>query len=113
MAQIKHTRERMAVVSLDWPLEVDGGLVSEVILRRLTGAEVAALQERMMGDAPSEEQLLAAFADQPVDVIAALDADDFITLKDRVVDFLPKRIRAALEAVMKAEMPDPEAPPPS
>lgn len=103
MAEIKHSRaDRMATVPLEWPVQVDGAEVAAVTLRRLTGGEVAALQEQMMGDAPSEAALIAAFADQPLDVISALDADDFLTLKDRVFDFLPKRIRAALEAASEA-----------
>ena len=103
MAEVKHSRaDRMATVPLEWPVQVDGAEVAAVTLRRLTGGEVAAIQEQMMGDASSEAALIAAFADQPLDVISGLDADDFLTLKDRVFDFLPKRIRAALEADSEA-----------
>lgn len=103
MTEVKHSRpDRMATVPLEWPLLVDGAEVAAVTLRRLSGGEVAALQEKMMGDTPSEEALIASFADQPLSVISALDADDFLALKDRVFDFLPKRIRAALEAASEA-----------
>lgn len=111
MAEIKHTRaDRMATVALDWPLTVNGAEVASITLRRLTGGEVAALQEQMLGAAADEPALIAAFADQPSEVIAILDADDFLSLKERVVDFLPRRIRAALEAAMAAEAEDEAAP---
>ncbi len=101
---------RLKTVPLEWPLELDGATVSEITLRRLTGGEVAKLQSAMLDEDASDEAMIAAFADQPAEVIAALDADDFMELKELVVDFLPRRIRAALEAVLLAADQDEEAP---
>lgn len=92
---------KMKTFDLEWPLEVEGQTISQITLRRLTGGEVAALQDAMMGDGANDAAMIAAFADQPAPVIAQLDADDFMELKERLVDFLPKRIRAALEAAAK------------
>lgn len=95
---------KMKAVDLEWPVEVDGQTISQVTLRRLTGGEVAGLQDAMMGDGANDAAMIAAFADQPASVIAQLDADDFMELKERLVDFLPKRIRAALEAMARDEV---------
>ena len=56
---------------------------------------------RFLGDALH----VGSLAHQPAHLgeIAALDADDFYALKDAVVDFLPRRIRQALEAVLAEE----------
>lgn len=95
---------RLKAIELEWPLDrPDGQTITAITLRRLTGGEVAALQDAMTGDNATDAAMIAAFADQPADVIAALDADDFMELKEAVVDFLPKRIRSALEAVLRDE----------
>ncbi|MDO5631146.1 MAG: phage tail assembly protein [Paracoccus sp. (in: a-proteobacteria)] len=101
MAKHIKAAARTATLELDWPLELDdGSVLDQITLRRLTGAEVADLQEQMVPCGISEAALLAAFCDQSADIIASLDADDFIELKERVVDFLPKRLRAMVEAEM-------------
>lgn len=96
-------KQRLKTVQLEWPLEYEGQSIEQVTLRRLTGGEVAGLQDAMMAEGATDAGMIAAFADQPEAVIAALDADDFYTLKDAVVDFLPRRIRQALEAVLAEE----------
>lgn len=109
---IEHRRQgRLETLTLDWPLSVNGEEVDKIQMRRLTGGEVAALQDAMLGDGASEVGLVAAFCDQPADVIAQLDADDFLTLKDRVADFLPQRIRRALEAALTAAVSSTQADP--
>lgn len=95
---------RLKTIELEWPaLLGDGRTITTITLHRLTGGEVAELQEAMTGDNATDAAMIAAFADQPAGVIAALDADDFMELKEAVVDFLPKRIRSALEAVLRDE----------
>lgn len=96
-------KPRLKTVQLEWPLEYEGQSIEQVTLRRLTGGEVAGLQDAMMAEGATDAGMIAAFADQPEAVIAALDADDFYALKDAVVDFLPRRIRQALEAVLAEE----------
>ncbi len=95
---------RLKTVELEWPLDrPDGETITTITLRRLTGGEVAELQEAMTGDNATDAAMIAAFADQPAAIIAALDADDFMELKEAVVDFLPKRIRSALETALRDE----------
>ncbi len=93
----KSDRPRIATIQLEWPLDFDETALTEISLRRLTGGEVASLQEKMMAGG-SEADMLAAFCDQPADIIAQLDADDYLDLKAKVVDFLPKRLRELMEA---------------
>lgn len=92
-----NAKPRTASITLEWPLDLDEVALDVITLRRLTGGEVAALQETMMAGG-SEADMLAAFCDQPADIIAQLDADDYLELKARVVDFLPKRLREMMEA---------------
>lgn len=94
---------RSKSILLEWPLDLpDGSTLTEITLRRLTGGGVAALQDAMVGDNATDAAMISAFCDQPAEVIARLDADDFLEIKDQVIDFLPKRIRTALEAVLSA-----------
>ena len=93
----KNTRPRTATIQLDWPLDAEDAGLDKITLRRLTGGEVAALQELMMAGG-SEADMLAAFCDQPAEIINQLDADDYLELKAAVVDFLPKRLREMMEA---------------
>lgn len=93
-------KERTGTLTLDWPLSApDGAVISELTLRRLTGAEVAAVQDAIMGG--DESKMLALFTDAPAELIDALDQDDRIELKKRMVDFLPRSLRAVLEAAQE------------
>ena len=97
------TRARHAEYTLEWPIEHEGRAIDRITLHHLTGGEVADLQERMIGDGASDAAMIAAFADQPAEVIAARDADDFLELKDMVIGFLPRRIREAVERAVAAD----------
>ena len=96
-------KPRSNTLELEWPLDLDGEMILSITLRSIVGSEVAALQEAMLAEGATDEAMIAAFADQPAEVIGQLDADDFMTLKEMVVDFLPRRIRAALQAAIQAE----------
>ena len=91
-------RARMKTIDLDWPVVVDGVTIEAVTLRRLTGGEVAELQEGIERDGNDDNAMIAQFADQPVQVINALDQDDCEKLKEATFDFLPQSIRAGIEA---------------
>lgn len=94
---------RTKAVPLDWPLTVDGQLVDCVTVRRLSGGEVGALQEAVAADGFQFETIIHHLVDQPDYVIAALDQDDQDRVAEAVFDFLPARMRAALETA-QAEM---------
>lgn len=97
---------RTGKIPLEHVLVVDGKNVSEIIVRRLTGGEIAALAEG--GNAEmGNSAFLATFTDQPIEVIDALDADDLTALTEKVTDFLPRRIREAMEqAAARVPAPD-------
>ncbi len=104
-------RPRFRDVPLDFPLLVDGETVDTVTVRRLTAAEVGEMQDAMGVDGFQFERLMAAFTDQPQEVLDALDQDDFAEVSETVLDFLPERMRAELiaageqmEAIMQAKI---------
>ncbi len=70
---VAETRARHAEYALEWPIEYEGWTIDRITLHRLTGAEVADLQDRMIDKGASEVALIAIFADQPAEVIAALE----------------------------------------
>lgn len=92
-------KPRSLTIDLEWPLQLADGRKLEVIsLRRLTGGEVATLQTRLMEAEGRDEVMIAAFSDEPAEVIMALDQDDYMAVKAAAFDFLPRRLRQAIEA---------------
>lgn len=79
-------RKRFRVVPLQWPIEYDGTVWSEITVRRLTAAEVAAFIE-------AEDKKLPPMFDAPAIVIDNLDDDDAVEVNKAVADFLPRRWR--------------------
>ncbi len=96
-------RSRSKSYELEWPLDIGGVELTHIEVRRLTGEEVADLQERLSQGGGTNEALIAEFADQPVEVINALDQDDIEELGDMVYDFLPRRMREGMEALAAQE----------
>lgn len=97
-------RARSKDIPLEWPVIVDGVELKHITIRRLTGGEVAGLQERLEAN-NTDEALILEFVDQPIEVLNALDQDDIATLGDAVFDFLPRRLRESIEAAAKAQFP--------
>lgn len=90
-AVAKIAGERSKTIPLEWPVEYDGKVYSEITVRRMTGREV---QEffKSKDDAGG----LPMF-DCPREVIEALDADDDVTINKAVLDFLPRSLRGSDE----------------
>lgn len=99
--EFANTASRILSVPLEWPLLIDGESLEAIIVRRLTGREVGELQELMGQESFSDEVMMEFFTDQPQAVIEALDQDDFQSVKAKVLDFLPKRVRDAMEAAQE------------
>ena len=101
---------RETSVPLSWPLLVDGVEVGAIIVRRLTGGEIAALAERQGTSEMDNATFLATFTDQPVEVMNALDADDLDAISEQVKVFLPRRIREEMEnAASRVHLQEPGA----
>lgn len=81
------------------PVEWNGTIHSEVSIRRLKGRDFMALQ-RMTGD--ESVGLLSIVTGLPPEVIAELDADDFVTMSEAAQDFLPLKLRAAAGLISAA-----------
>lgn len=88
---------RKTSITLSWPLLVDGVELQEITVRRLTGGEIAELADRQGDSEMDNATFLATFADQPVEVMNALDVDDFDAVSEQVKVFLPRRIAKELE----------------
>ncbi|SDF90179.1 hypothetical protein PUH89_04030 [Rhodobacter capsulatus] len=102
---VDNGRPRTAELPLEWPLQLPaGGRIDVLHLRRLRGSEVAKVQELML--AGKEADVLAVFTGECVEVIEALDQDDMVELKARLADFLPRSLRAALDAAQELMLAD-------
>jgi hypothetical protein len=86
--------KRFRKMELAWPLTVDGKSYTSVTARRLSGAEVQAYIESIKADAAS---VAPPMLDIPFDVYEALDDDDRMMVDEAISDFLPRRLRSALE----------------
>jgi hypothetical protein len=81
--------DRTKTIPLEWPVEYDGEIYTDVTVRRMTGAEVSAFFAQ-----PEETRRLPMF-NCPAEVIDALDADDAAAVSKAVMDFLPRSMRPA------------------
>jgi hypothetical protein len=84
---------RTKLVPLAWPIQLGDQRIDTLTVRRLTGRDFSRLTRLPEGD--ESAALAALMTDQPIDVISALDADDFANLTEACQDFLPSRMRAA------------------
>lgn len=92
---------RRRCVALQWPLEYDGRVYAEILVRRLTVGEVAAWVESLKAGGNNAHMPIyvdAAGAPIPAAVIDALDDDDGAALDEVVRDFLPRRFRGLQES---------------
>jgi hypothetical protein len=85
-------RSRVRTVHLEWPVEYDGRRFDEIIVRRMIGAEVTRLSDLITSQF-DDSDLFALVCDTPAVVIRALDQDDWLAVREAVLDFLPRRFR--------------------
>ena len=98
-ARIVSPREREKMVPLEWPVEYDGKIWTEIRVRRVTGGEVAAYMEKMRnGDANA----VAPMVDCPQEVWDAMDDDDQVAVDEAARPFWPRRLLAALGLAQEA-----------
>lgn len=83
-------KTRSKTIGLDYPIEFGGKVYASITVRRMTGAEVSA-----WANAAGADNL--PMFDCPQEVVDALDADDAEAVSKAVIDFLPRRMRAASE----------------
>jgi hypothetical protein len=86
---------RAKMIPLEWPVEFDGKLWTEIRIRRASGKEVRDYLEQLR---TSEADVLPPMIDCPIEVWNALDADDQLTIDEAAAEFMPKRLRALFDA---------------
>lgn len=99
-ARIVSDLPREKMIPLQYPLEFDGQLISEVRVRRVSGKEVQDYMDAIGRD----ESPVPPMFDCPMEVYDAMDDDDRMTLDKEAVPFLPRRLKAiAAQALASGE----------
>lgn len=91
-------KARFRDVPLAYPLKVDGEVLDKITVRRLTGLEVVSLQQSLSEEGFIFERVVERYTEQPGYILDALDQDDFTEVSETVIDFLPEKMRADLNA---------------
>ncbi len=96
--------QRQKVIKLEWPFTLDGKIYKQVIMRRMTQADVADMVRQMNAAeaAGLPMTMFPMFYDMDGvkltdDVYGAMDADDAAKLDEAARDFLPRRFAPATE----------------
>ena len=89
--------KRSETVTLDWPVEYDGKVWTEITVSRMTVGE---LQTFFSDD--SDGKVLPMF-DAPPEVMNGLDPDDDDNIKEVVMRFFPRRLRPAADTAPNVE----------
>lgn len=96
-------RARTGELSLEWPITVNGELVRQITVRRITGGEMVGIQALTEQEGFDDAALFAMICDQPAEVLRMLDGDDWIALREVALNFLPRAFREAFILSSKAQ----------
>lgn len=88
-------RERW--VTLSFPVEYDGRIWDRIRVRRISAKEL-----RDYLSAVGEEFVMPPVVDCSIAIWDAMDADDQADVDEAAIEFMPRRLRAAAEALMTA-----------
>jgi hypothetical protein len=91
-------KKAFKTVDLEYPVIFDGKEYSSITIRRMTQGDV----RRYVEAAASGEDPPMPNLDCPIELLDELDADDFDRVDTAVRDFLPQRLRTALERYREA-----------
>lgn len=102
VARIVSDRPRYKSIKLDWPVEFNGKVYSEINISRLTVSEVANFAKSLEGSKDDEAAMLPMFFDNemqpiPKEVFDAMDQDDKDAIDQESLLFLPRRFRGLAE----------------
>ena len=89
-------RPRSRTVTLEWPLEFDGKVYEQIVVRRATLADLAVFAEQLAA-LPKGQEIHLPMYDAPDAVIDALDPDDRDSLNAAADGFLLRRWLASSE----------------
>ena len=96
VARIVTNLPRERLIPLQFEVEFDGELYTDIRVRRLTGAEVALYYEQVQAGYRSARP---PTVDCPDEVYAALDDDDRYDVEAAAIDFLPRRLKEGIDAL--------------
>lgn len=95
IAKVIYTGDHEKLVPLEWPIEFDGKLWTEIRVHRVSGKAVRDYLDALRS---SEADILPPMIDCPLEVWNALDADDQHTVDLAAAEFTPKRLKAIFNA---------------
>lgn len=101
-ARIVSDRPRIKTIKLEWPVEFNGKVYSEISISRLTVAEVANFAKSLEETKDDEATMLPMYFDSetqpiPKEVFDAMDQDDKDAIDQESISFLPRRFRGLTE----------------
>lgn len=94
IARIINPQGRSKSVPLQFPVEFDGKVWDAIEVRRCTGTEIRAYFDKM---GEGGQFSLPPVVQCPMEVWAALDADDQFTVDETAQAFMPRRLKAAVK----------------
>lgn len=97
VARIVTKLPREKVIPLEFPVEFDGKMIEAITVRRLSGSEVQAYIESVQVGYRSTR---VPTIDCPDEVFEAMDDDDRYTVEVAALDFLPRRLREQVDALI-------------
>ena len=92
VARINSPKERERLVPIEYPVEFDGKLYTEIRIRRITGKELEDYFETL-GNGKAFQ--IPPVVDCPVEVWDAMDADNQDAVDAVARAFMPRRLKAA------------------
>lgn len=94
VARIQSPKEREKLVPLEYPVEFDGTLWTEIRVKRITGREIEQYFESLGNGSAFK---IPPVVDCPIEVWDAMDADDQDSVDTVARLFMPRRLKAAAE----------------
>ena len=95
-ARIVSPKEREKLVALEYPVEFDGKLWTEIKVRRVSAKEVTDYFEAMKSGKAVD---IPPMVECPIEVWNALDDDDQLAVDEAARPFTPRRLKAAVELI--------------
>lgn len=96
VARIVTKLPREKLIPLQFEVEFNGDLYTDIRVRRLTGAEVALYYEQVQAGYRSARP---PTVDCPDEVYDAIDDDDRYDVEAAAIDFLPRRLKEGIDAL--------------
>jgi hypothetical protein len=97
VARIVTDKVREKTVTLEYPVEFDGKLYTEIRVHRVTVKDVDAYFDRIKGEGSG---FVPPMVDCPQEVWDVMDADDQQAVDEAALPFWPRRLKAAFGSIL-------------